>query len=70
MSRADWRSPGTYVEVQSLDHPGISYEFVSRDADFIKDQERLRQAARANSIDPAEADAFARRWGLRFRDDD
>lgn len=70
MSRAYWRSPGTYKAIQSLDAPGFAYEYVSRDPDFVEDQERLRQAARQNSLDPAEAEAFARRWGLRFRRDD
>jgi hypothetical protein len=70
MSRAYWRSPGTYAELQSLDAPGIAYEYLKRDPEFLEDQERLRKATRTDSLDPAEADAFARRWGLRFRRDD
>lgn len=70
MSRAFWRSLGTYTETQSLDAPGLAYEYVSREPEFIEEQKRLRRAARQNSLDPAEANAFARRWGLRFRNDD
>jgi hypothetical protein len=68
MSRAYWRSPETYRELQSLDAPGFAFQFLSRNRAFIEDRERLQQAASQNSLDPAEADAFARRWGLRFRD--
>lgn len=70
MSRAYWRSPGTYKDIQSLDAPGFAYEYVRRDPDFIEHQDRLRQAARRKSLDPVDAEAFARRWGLRFRRDD
>lgn len=70
MSRAYWRSQATYTKTQSLDGPGLAYAYVSREPVFLEEQERLRKAARQDSLDPAEADAFARRWGLRFRDDD
>lgn len=70
MSRAYWRSPGTYKELQTLDAPGFAFQFVSRNLAFIEDRDRLQRAARRNSLDPAEADAFARRWGLRFRRDE
>ena len=67
MSRAYWRSPEKYKEIQSLDAPGFAFQFVSRDLVFIEERERLQLAASRNALDPADADAFARRWGLRFR---
>jgi len=67
MSRAYWRSPGTYKELQTLDAPGFAFQFVSRNLAFIEDRERLQHAARHKPLDLAAADAFARRWGLRFR---
>lgn len=70
MIRAYWRSPEEYEGLRSLDAPGFALQFVNRNPDFVRDQERLEQAARDNSLDQAEADAFARRWGLRFRDGD
>ena len=70
MSRAYWRAPETYRKLQTLDAPGFAFQFVSRNPAFLEDRARLQQAARRNSLDPAEADAFARRWGLRFRYDE
>ena len=70
MHRAYWRSSATYKELQTLDAPGFAFQFVSRNPAFIEDRERLQHAARHNALDPAEADAFARRWGLRCPEDE
>ncbi len=70
MNRASWRSPETYREIQSVDAPGFAFQFATRDPAFREDHERLREAQRRNELDPAEATAFARRWGFRFRDED
>lgn len=67
MSRAYWRSPGTYADVQSLVGPGFAYEYLKRNPGFLEDQKRLVAAARNDTLDPTEADAFAQHWGLRFR---
>lgn len=66
MSRADWRSPGAYEDLRSLDASGFAWEFLRRNADFQQHHEKLEQAARMGVLDPAEVDAFTRRWGVRF----
>ena len=67
MSRADWRTPGAYEELRSLDAPGFAWEYLRRNSDFQQDRMKLERAARRGVLDQAEADAFARRWGVRFR---
>jgi len=67
MNRADWRTPGAYEELRSLDAPGFAWEFLRRNPDFQQDRGKLERAARRGVLIQAEADAFARRWGVRFR---
>ena len=67
MSRADWRSPGAYEELRSLDAPGFAWEFLRRNPDFQQDRRKLERAARRGTLNQAEVDAFVRRWGVRFR---
>jgi len=64
MSRAYWRSPGAYKKLQTFDTPGFAFQFLSRNPDFVKDQQRLQEMDRQGALDSAEVDAFARRWGL------
>ena len=68
MSRADWRTPGAYEELRSLDAPGFAWEYLRRNSDFQQERRKLDQAARRGVLNQAEADAFARRWGVRFRE--
>ena len=65
MSRADWRSPDGYEDLRSLDAPAFAYEYLRRSADFLRERQELERAARNGALDPAVADAFAQRWGLR-----
>ena len=67
MPKADWRSPAEYEDRRFLDAPGFAYEFLARDEAFQRDRRKLDRDAERNRLDPADADAFARRWGLRFR---
>ena len=69
MSQPDWRSPGAYDNLRSLDAPGFAWEYLRRNADFLKQRDELDQAARRGALDPAEVEAFTRRWGVRFRGD-
>ena len=67
MARGDWTSPAAYEELGSLDAPGFAGEYLDRNPDFTQDRRRLERADRRGVLTQAEVDAFARRWGLRFR---
>ena len=67
MARGDWTSPAAYEELGSLDAPGFAWEYLDRNPDFTQDRRRLERADRRGVLNQAEVDAFARRWGLRFR---
>jgi hypothetical protein len=67
MARGDWTTPAAYEELGSLDAPGFAWEYLDRNPDFTQDRRRLERADRRGMLTQAEVDAFARRWGLRFR---
>ena len=67
MARADWRSAGAYEGLRTLDAPAFAYEFLCRNPDFLSDHARLAQSSRKRTLDAADAEAFARRWGVRFQ---
>jgi hypothetical protein len=67
MARADWRSASAYEELRPLDAPAFAYEFLCRNPDFLADHARLARMSRNRTLEAAEADTFAQRWGLRFR---
>ena len=67
MSRADWRAPGEYDDLRSLDAPGFAWEYLRRNPDFMRDRAVLERAASQGKLRPADVEAFARRWGVRFR---
>jgi Family of unknown function (DUF6499) len=66
MPRTDWRSPATYEGLHSLDAPGFAWEFLTRNAAFERDFERLEQASENGPLGADELTGFARRWGVRF----
>lgn len=68
MPRADWRSTAPYDDKRELDAPGLAFEFLRRNAEFVKDHERLARLASRNALSRKSRDIFARRWGLRFRE--
>ena len=67
MARTDWRSASAYEDLRLLDAPAFAYEFLRRNTEFLSDYARLIRASRRGATDPAEAGAFAQRWGVRFR---
>jgi hypothetical protein len=67
MSHADWRNPSAYEELQSLDAPGFAWEYLRRNPDFQQERRKLERANRRGALNQTEVDAFARRWGVRFR---
>src|ERR1700688_4544666 len=66
MSRADWRSPGAYEDLRSLDASGFAWEYLRRNADFLQERRKLERTARQGALDPAEVAAFTRRWACDF----
>ncbi|MGA7674914.1 MAG: DUF6499 domain-containing protein [Rhizomicrobium sp.] len=66
-NRLDWRSRGAYEDLQSFDAPGFAWEFLRRNPTFNKDLQKLERAMRQRKLTLAEKDAFALKWGLRFR---
>jgi hypothetical protein len=51
----------------SLDAPGFAWEYLRRNSDFQQDRRKLERASRGGVLNQTEVDAFARRWGVRFR---
>ncbi|WP_256890039.1 transcriptional regulator domain-containing protein [Acidomonas methanolica] len=68
MSRANWRSAGAYEGLRSLDAPAFALQFVSRNRDFLRDRATLQRVTRGDGLVAEDAEAFARRWGMRFRE--
>lgn len=66
MGAADWRSADAYHELRLLDAPAFAFEFLRRNPEFLKDHARLVRK-NGRHPDPADAIAFAERWGVRFR---
>ena len=69
MPRAEWRSQAAYDGLRSLDAPGFAWEFLNRNPDFERDRARLEKASEHRPLGAIELDGFARRWGVRFRDE-
>jgi hypothetical protein len=68
MPRTDWRSPTTYEGLRSLDAPGFAWEFLTRNAAFQRDFQRLEQVSEDRPLSADELTGFAQRWGVRFRE--
>jgi hypothetical protein len=66
MSITDWRLPGTYEDLRSLDAPGLAWEFLRRNPSFIQDARELHRDALKGTTKRAYLDAFVQRWGLRI----
>ncbi|HEX4294527.1 MAG TPA: DUF6499 domain-containing protein [Rhizomicrobium sp.] len=67
MSPSDWQSAGAYDRLRALDAPGFAWEFLTRNAEFLRDYNRLSRAAKSGKRDRGAEDCFALRWGVRFR---
>ncbi len=63
----DWRSTAAYEDKRLLDGPGFAYEFLSRNPEFVRHHQQLSRALSRKALTPKARQAFARRWGLRFR---
>jgi hypothetical protein len=67
MGTPDWRVASDYEPLKALDTHDLAAEFLRRNPDFQRDQERLTRLSAADRLTPEEAEAFALRWGVRFR---
>ena len=67
MARANWRSGAAYEHLGAADAPAIAWEFLSRNAEFEEDQRSLEAINRHRPPTADELNAFAQRWGVRFR---
>ena len=67
MTPEDWRSPTRYEDLRSLDAPGFAWEYLRRNPEFQQDRAKLEAAARRAVVPEADLEAFAQRWGVRFR---
>lgn len=66
MGLTDWQSNSAYEFVQQCDAPGFAWEFLRRNPEFISDVNALESSGRRIPTN-AQKQAFARKWGLRFR---
>jgi hypothetical protein len=64
---ADWRSSAAYEDKRALDAPGFAFEFLRRNPEFIRHHQQLSRALSRNALTSKARQAFARRWGIRFR---
>lgn len=64
MQSIDWRTPAAYKRIKDLPPAGFAWEYLRRNEDYREDVERL---TRRGEGAVEELDAFASRWGLRFR---
>ena len=68
MAPTDWRSSAAYEDKHSLDAPGFAWEFLRRNPEFQREHQRLSRALDRDALTPKQLEAFARRWGVRFRE--
>ena len=68
MPQADWRTPAAYEDKRTLDAPGFAFEFLRRNPEFVRHHQRLVQLLGRNALSRKARNAFAQRWGLRFRE--
>jgi hypothetical protein len=66
MGQIDWQSKPAYDNLQQHDAPGFAWEFLRRNLDFRADVKALANSGRRIPTN-AQKEAFARKWGVRFR---
>ena len=67
MSGPDWRLETAYRPLWSADVPGLAWAYLCRNPLFLEDCARLELALQHGRLKVEDEDAFALRWGLRFR---
>lgn len=68
MPLCDWQFETAYEDKYGLDAPGFAFEYLRRNRSFIRDHRRLESLLKRETLTQKTRDAYARRWGMRFRE--
>jgi hypothetical protein len=68
MPQGDWQFETAYEDKYALDAPGFAFEYLRRNRSFIRDCRRLESLLKRGTLSQKTRDAYARRWGMRFRE--
>jgi hypothetical protein len=68
MPQGDWQFETAYEDKYALDAPGFAFEYLRRNRSFIRDHRRLESLLKRDMLSQKTRDAYARRWGMRFRE--
>lgn len=64
MLRIDWRTPAAYRHTRNLPAAGFAWEYLRRNDEYRHEYQTLTAVQQP---DAGQLEAFAQRWGLRFR---
>jgi hypothetical protein len=68
MPQGEWQSDAAYEDKHTLDAPGFAFEYLRRNRTFIRDHRRLEGLLKRGTLSQKMRDAYAHRWGMRFRE--
>ena len=68
MPQGEWQTETAYEDKYALDAPGFAFEYLRRNRSFLHDQQRLERLLKRGTLTHKTREAFARRWGMRFRE--
>ena len=68
MPQGNWQSDAAYDDKRALDPPGYAFEYLRRNRSFVRDARRLEGHLKRGTITRHMREAYARRWGVRFRE--
>lgn len=68
MPQGEWRSEAAYDDKRALDAPGFAFEYLRRNPEFIRHVRQLERSLARGALTREARNAFARRWGMRFRE--
>lgn len=64
MLSIDWRAPAAYRHTKTMPAAGFAWEYLRRNDEYRHEYQEL---AASQQPDAHTLEAFAQRWGLRFR---
>lgn len=68
MPQGEWRSEAAYDDKRALDASGFAFEYLRRNPKFIRHVGQLERSLAHGALTREARNAFARRWGMRFRE--